>query len=144
MANAENKLQKIGGSVDDFLNSVTDMQQKTDAKTLRKLMEKLTGKKAELWSYGIVGCGNYHYKYDSGREGAAGVVGFSPRKENIVLYIVNGYDDYGPLLDKLGKHKIGKSCLYIKRLSDIDMSVLQELMRRSINYMKEHYVTDLA
>lgn len=143
MSQAENKFQKIGGSVEDFLNTIADEQRKADAKTLCQLMEKLTNKKPEMWGYSIIGFGNYHYKYESGREGDSGVIGFAPRKDKLVLYIVNGYDDYGPLLQKLGKHLIGKSCLYIKRLSDVDMSVLEEMMRRSIKYMKAKYQTDL-
>jgi hypothetical protein len=143
VANAENKLQKISGSVEEFLDNIADEQQRADAKTLCLLMEKMTGKKPEMWGYSIIGFGNYHYKYESGREGDSGVIGFSPRKNNLVLYIVNGYEDYGPLLEKLGKHSIGKSCLYIKRLSDVDMSVLQEMLKRSIEHMKRTYQTDL-
>lgn len=143
MSTTENKLQKIKQGVEDFLNSLPDEKQKADAKALCAAMEELTGKKPEMWGYSIVGFGNYHYKYESGREGDAGVIGFAPRKHSLVLYIVDGYDDYGLLLDKLGKHKIGKSCLYINKLSDIDMDVLKEMMKQSIAHLKKKYPTDL-
>lgn len=144
MATNENKLQKTTDSVEKFLDSIEDDGRKADARTLCDMMAKLTGKKADMWGYGIIGFGNYHYKYESGREGDSGVIGFAPRKANLVLYIVNGYDEYGDLLKELGKHKIGKSCLYINHLSDIDMKVLEEMMRDSIAYMKKTYKTDLA
>ena len=143
MTKTQNKLQKTGESVDKFIDSIADLEQRADTKTICALMEKLTGKKAEMWGYSIIGFGNYHYKYESGREGDVGVIGMAPRKNQIVLYIVNGYDNYGHLLDKLGKYSIGKTCLYIKRLSDIDLKVLEEMMKLSIKYMKSTYQTDL-
>lgn len=143
MSSNENKLHKTSESVETFLKAISDEQRRTDAMTLCGVLEKMTGKKPEIWGYGIVGFGNYHYKYESGREGDSSVIGFAPRKQNLVLYIVNGYHDYGPLLQKLGKHKIGKSCLYINRLSDIDMPVLNELMQQSLAHMKKTYQTDL-
>lgn len=142
MAN-ENKTQKTNQSVEVFLNAIADSQQQADAKVLSALMEEITGKKPYMYGSSIVGFGSYHYKYESGREGDAPAIGFSPRKQNLVLYIVEGYEDYGPLLEKLGKHSIGKSCLYIKRLSDIDLGVLKEMIQRSVASVKAHFPTDL-
>lgn len=135
----ENKTKKTDASVAAFLDAIPDEQRRADAKTIAKLMEKLTGEKPAMWGSSIVGFGSYHYKYESGREGDAGLIGFSPRKAQLVLYIVNGYEEYGPMLKKLGKHSIGKSCLYIKRLSDIDMDVLTQMMKDSIKHMRATY-----
>jgi hypothetical protein len=99
-------------------------------------MEKLTGEPAKLWETSIVGFGSYHYKYATGREGDCMLTAFSPRKQNLTLYIMSGFSRYDELLTKLGKHKIGKSCLYVKRLSDIDMVVLEELIKASIKHME--------
>ncbi len=136
---AELKTQPTKVSVAKFLKSVENPVRREDARTVKKLMDHITGWKAKMWGPSIVGYGQYHYKYASGREGDFFVTGFSPRKANLVVYIMPGYVDYGPLLKKLGKHKIGKSCLYINKLADIDLNVLETLIRRSVSHMKKNY-----
>ena len=136
---AENKLQPTQESVEAFLDAVPDPRRREDAKTVRALMERLSGEPAVLWSYGIVGFGRYHYRYDSGREGHAGRIGFSPRAKELVLYLIGGFPRHQALMDRLGKHKTGKSCLYIRRLSAVDEAVLEELIVEALAYMRETY-----
>lgn len=133
---AELKTKLTDDSVDTFLNEVEDEQKRTDSFVVKSLMEKLTGEPAKLWGTSIVGFGSYHYKYATGREGDWMLTAFSPRKQNLTLYIMSGFSKYEELLAKLGKHKIGKSCLYIKSLADIDMGVLEELIKASIKHME--------
>lgn len=133
---AELKTKQTEDSVEDFLNSVEDEQKRKDCFVVKQLMEKITGEPARMWGTSIVGFGSYHYKYASGREGDWMLTAFSPRKQNLTLYIMSGFSKYEELLDKLGKHKIGKSCLYVKTLGDIDMSVLEELIEASIKHME--------
>jgi len=130
---AELKTQKNKASVSAFLNSIIDERQRKDAKTIAKIMRDVTGAKATMWGSSIVGFGQYHYKYASGREGDWPLTGFSPRKGNISVYIMDGFKDRANLLKKLGKHKTGKACLYIKRLEDIDLGVLRQLIQASVN-----------
>jgi hypothetical protein len=104
-----------------------------------KLFRELTGEKPVLWGPSIVGYGTYHYQYDSGREGDFLRIGFSPRKQNLTIYIMPGYSDYSSLLKELGKHKKGKSCLYVKKLEDIKMGVLKKIVRRGWQDMKKRY-----
>lgn len=139
MTKTQNKTQATKASVADFIDAVADAQQRKDAKAIVALMRKLTGKKPEMWGPSIIGFGKYHYKYESGREGEMCRIGFSPRKGQTVLYMMNGYEGEQDLMAKLGKHKTGKSCLYIKRLSDVDMGVLEQLMVRSLQYMDKTY-----
>lgn len=106
-------------------------------------MQDITGKRASMWGDSIVGFGRYHYKYASGREGDFFVTGFSPRKQNFTIYIMPGYTDYQHLLKKIGKHKLGKSCLYVKSLDDIDLDILKELIAASVEQMKTLYKTNL-
>ncbi len=106
-------------------------------------MQDITGKRAMMWGDSIVGFGRYHYKYASGREGDFFVTGFLPRKQNFTIYIMPGYADYQHLLKKIGKHKLGKSCLYVKSLDDIDLDVLKELIAASVEQMKTLYKTNL-
>lgn len=136
---AENKTQPTTFSAEDFIATVEDEQKKADALVLLNLMQKLSGKKPVMWGNSLIGFGKYHYKYESGREGDFFRVGFSPRKTAISIYIMAGFSRYEELLAKLGKHKIGKACLYVKRLSDIDMMVLEQLILESLDYMKERY-----
>ncbi len=136
---AENKTQRNDGSVEDFLNSVPEEQKRKDAFSVLELMKKTTGLAPEMWGSSLIGFGNYHYKYESGREGDIFITGFSPRKQNLTIYIMPGFERYQELMDKLGKYKTGKSCLYIKKLSDIDMEVLQDLINRSVDYMNKKY-----
>lgn len=132
---AELKTQKNDGSVEAFLNSVENERKRSDSFEILRLMAEVTGEEAMMWGTSIVGFGSYHYKYASGREGDFFVTGFSPRKQNLTLYIMGGFDDYEALLAQLGKHKIGKACLYINKLADVDMAVLRELVRRSVAHM---------
>lgn len=139
MAKSENKTKATEVSVDAFIASVADADQRTDAEKIRALMERLSGEPATMWGPSIIGFGTYHYKYESGREGDMCRIGFSPRKGQTVLYLIDGFEGQSDLMARLGKHKTGKSCLYIKRLSDIDEAVLEELCVRSLQYMAEKY-----
>ncbi len=134
MADLKTKLND--GSVTDFLNGVADEQKRQDSFTLLQMMEQITGEPGKMWGDSIVGFGSYHYKYASGREGDMPVTGFSPRKQDLTLYIMGGLEQHEALLKKLGKHRTGKSCLYLKRLKDIDLEALSELIRRSVEQMR--------
>lgn len=133
---AELKTKLNDGSVADFLNRVPDEQKRQDSFTLLNLMEQITGEPGKMWGDSIVGFGSYHYIYASGREGDWPIAGFSPRKQDLTVYIMGGLEQHGPLLEKLGKHRTGKACLYLKRLDNIDLDVLKELVRRSVEQMK--------
>lgn len=122
------KTQKQNSGVKEFLASIADESVRQDCQTLADMMHKITGDPGDMWGPSIVGFGEYHYKYASGRENDWFKMGFSPRKANLTIYIMSGYDDKQELLERLGKHSLGKSCLYVKRLSDIDLSVLRELL----------------
>jgi Domain of unknown function (DU1801) len=139
VAKSENKTKATEVSVDAFIASVTDPNQRADADNIRAVMERLSGEPAMMWGPTIIGFGSYHYVYDSGREGDMCRIGFSPRKGQTVLYLVDGFEGHAELMARLGKHKTGKSCLYVKRLSDIDETVLEELCKRSLAYMAEKY-----
>jgi hypothetical protein len=129
---AELKTQPNDKSVEAYLNAISDEARRKDCFTLLEMMQQATGAPPVMWGDAIVGFGNYHYSYASGREGDWFQVGFSPRKQNLTLYLISGFDQYQSLLARLGKHSTSKSCLYIKRLSDVDLSALQELVRRSV------------
>jgi len=133
---AEMKTKQTEASVEDFLNRIEDNQKREDCFEIVKMMKQVTKKEPKMWGPGIIGFGSYHYKYESGREGDSPQIGFSPRKQNITLYILSGADHENPLLQKLGKHSTGKVCLYIKRLADVDKKVLQELIKES--FAKAH------
>jgi len=130
---AEVKTKKTQKSVSAFLNTIEDEQKRKNCKTISKIMKDITGKQPAMWGERIVGFDTYHYKYASGREGDWFKIGFSPRKQAITIYIMPGYQDYSAILKKLGPHKTGKCCLYIKRLEDIDLSVLNQLLRQGYN-----------
>lgn len=132
---AELKTKRNKGDVQAFLNSVPDEKKRQDSFAILELMKQVTGKEPEMWGDSIVGFGSYHYKYKSGREGDWFLTGFSPRKQNITLYIMAGFDEYDKLLNKLGKHTTGKSCLYVKKIEDVDVDVLKELVRQSVEHM---------
>lgn len=132
---AELKTKRNKGDVQAFLNSVPDEKKRQDSFAILELMRQVTGKEPEMWGDSIVGFGSYHYKYKSGREGDWFLTGFSPRKQNITLYIMAGFDEYDKLLNKLGKHTTGKSCLYVKKIEDVDADVLKELVRQSVEHM---------
>jgi len=131
------KTQKNDASVVDFLNSVPDERKRADSFAVLELMREVTGEEPAMWGDSIVGFGSYRYKYASGRQGDWMLTGFSPRKQNLTLYIMSGFDDYESLLADLGKHKTGKACLYIKKLEDIDLVVLRELVRQSVAHMAD-------
>lgn len=128
---AELKTKKNNASVTAFVKGIEDPQKRKDCQAIAKMMRAATGARAKMWGEAIVGYGDWHYKYASGRDADWFQVGFSPRKQNITVYIMNGFSKYQKLLDKLGKHKTGKSCLYIKRLSDVDVDVLEALIKAS-------------
>ena len=134
---AELKTQENDASVNDYLNSVEDEKKREASFKVKELMEEVTGEEARMWGDSIVGFGHYNYKYASGREGEWMLVGFAPRKKNLTLYIMSGFDEYDDLLDKLGKHSTGKSCLYINKLEDVDTDVLRDLVDKSVQHMKE-------
>lgn len=136
---AENKTKATKASVSAFLKSVEHPKRKDDAQTIKKLMDKVTGWKAKMWGPSIVGYGEYHYKYDSGREGDFLITGFSPRKQALTIYIMPGFSQYDDLMAKLGKYKTGRSCLYINKLEDIDIKVLETLIKKSVAFMKKKY-----
>lgn len=123
------------GDVDAFLASVSDERRRADARTLVSLMAEVTGEEPRMWSGSIVGFGSYHYVYESGREGDWAAVGFSPRKASTTVYLMEGFDGYADLLARLGPHSTGKSCLYLKRLDDVDLDVLREMVRRSYTWI---------
>ncbi len=135
---AELKTQRNTASVEAFLNKVKDEGKRADSFELLKLMEEVTGEKGEMWGSSIVGFGKYRYKYSTGREGDWMLVGFSPRAQNLTLYIMPGFSEYEDLLAKLGKYSTGKSCLYIKRLEQVDMKVLKQLVKKSVTHMKKN------
>jgi hypothetical protein len=134
-----NKTLETDANVAAFIATVPDERQRADAAILIDMMTRLSGHPPKLWGSSIIGFGSYHYRYDSGREGDSLRIGFSPRKGQTVVYMMDGYTDHGALLGRLGKHKLGKSCLYIKRLSDIDQQVLEAMIVQSLAYMDAKY-----
>jgi hypothetical protein len=138
---AEIKTKRTEVSVDDFIEAVPIPQRREDAKKVRAMMERLTSEPARMWGPTIIGFGSYHYKYDSGHEGTMCRLGFSPRKAELVLYVLTeaGGPEEKALLDRLGKHRTGKCCLYIRKLSDVDEAVLEELTAGALAYMDEKY-----
>lgn len=139
MTKAENKTQATVARVEDFVTGIADENQRADARSLIALMTRLSGEPATMWGPSIIGFGRYRYRYDSGREGEMCRIGFSPRKGQTVLYLIDGFKGHAELMAKLGKHKTGKSCLYVKRLSDIDLVVLEDMCRSSLAYMAAEY-----
>lgn len=138
---AENKTKPTKGSVTSFINSIEDKQKRLDARKLAAMMRKATGSRAKMWGANIVGFGEYHYQYDSGREGDFMITGFSPRKQALTVYIIPGFKRFESIMNKLGKYKTGKSCLYIKRLADVDEKALRRLIDGSVKYMRKNYQT---
>jgi len=132
---AELKTKPNNGSVEEFLDSVENEKRRKDSFKVLDLMKTVTGHEPKMWGDSIIGFGTYHYKYASGREGDWFLTGFSPRKQNLTLYIMAGFDEYEALLGKLGKYKIGKSCLYINKIEDIDIEVLKKLVKQSADHM---------
>lgn len=134
---AELKTKQTEKSVEKFLNSVKDARQREDSFTVLKMMQQVTKAEPKMWGPSIVGFGSYHYKYASGHEGDCALTGFSPRKGNLTLYIMSGFDEKSDKMKKLGKFKTGKCCLYIKKLEDVDMKVLKDLVKSSVESMKK-------
>ncbi len=136
---AENKTKPTQKSVTSFIQEVENDARRQDAKTLLALMKKITGEKAKMWGPSIIGFGKYHYKYESGREGDMLNVGFSPRKANMVLYVLGSLKDDDPLLSKLGKFKRGRACLYVNKLSDVDTNILEKVIAKSYKTTKKNW-----
>jgi len=134
-----NKTVATDASVNAYIEAIEKPDRKADCEVLLGVMERLTGCEATMWGKTIVGFDEYHYKYESGREGDSPRTGFSNRAQSLTIYIMPGYDDFSEELSRLGKHKLGKSCLYIKRLSDVDTDVLEEIVAKSLTIMDERY-----
>lgn len=134
---AELKTQPNEQNVEDFLNNVENETKRKDSFSILEMMKEETGAEPIMWGDSIIGFGSYQYKYASGRDAEWFLTGFSPRKQNLTLYIMSGFDEYDDLLGKLGKHSTGKSCLYIKKLEDVDQDVLRDLVSKSVEHMKE-------
>jgi len=134
---AELKTKLNDASVEDFLNTIEDDQKRRDCFEIMKIMKQAAKAEPKMWGSSIVGFGSYHYKGASGREGDWLLTGFSPRKQNITLYIMGGFDGHQGLMKKLGRHSTGKACLYIKKLEDVDTKVLKELVSESVKVMKQ-------
>lgn len=143
MAKAENKTKPTEIDPKDFVAAVESDRRRADAEVLLDFFERVTGLQPKMWGPSLIGYGRYHYKYESGREGDMLMTGFSPRKANLVMYIMPGYrsEAMQEKLSRLGKHKLGKSCLYINKLADVDMEVLEEIVRDGVDYMRENYET---
>ena len=141
IALAENKTKPTRASVTAFINGIEDRQKRSDAKKIAAMMRAATGSRAKMWGPNIVGFGQYHYKYESGREGDFMITGFSPRKQAMTLYVIPGFKHFETLMSKLGTHRTGRSCLYIKRLSDVDEEVLGRLIAASVKHMRKNYDT---
>lgn len=137
MAKTEIKTQLNEASVTDFLNSVTDEQKRNESFEILKLMKQVTKEEPKMWGTSIIGFGSYHYKGAGGREGDWMLVGFSPRKQALTVYLNHGFDTHADLLKKLGKYTTGMGCLYIKKLDDVDRKVLKELVQESVKRMKQ-------
>ena len=136
---AENKTKPTQLKVSDFIAGIENKVKRDDCRELMKLMAKITGNRAKMWGTAIVGYGKYHYKYESGREGDFFLTGFSPRKQALSIYIVSGFSINPELMEKLGKYKTGKSCLYVKKLDDVDRSALAQLVQESVAYIRNKY-----
>ena len=139
MGKAKNKTVPTSFSAEAFVARIEDEQQRTDCELLMQMMREISDEEPVLWGTSIVGFGKYHYRYASGREGIFMKIGFSPRKQNISLYLTAGFDKYDKLLSALGKHSTGKSCLYIKKLEDVDFAVLKEITQLAYDHMTEEY-----
>ncbi len=137
---AENKTKSTEANVEEFIRSYANSQQKIDDSfILMKMMQEVTGVEAKMYGPTIVGFGNYHYKYASGHEGDAPLLGFSPRKAEFSLYVFTGLDEHEHYLTDLGKFKMGKACIYVKKLSDINLDILKNLMQVSVEYLSTKY-----
>ena|SRR4030042_4740292 len=136
---AQNKTKATEASVESYLSAIGDEARRKDCEVLAKLMTKATKHQPKMWGTSIVGFGSYHYKYESGREGDACLTGFSSRKSDISVYLMASFPGQEELLSKLGKHKMGKGCLYVRKLSNVDLEVLEQLIVDSFAEMKRRY-----
>lgn len=136
---AKNKTVQTDEKVVDFINRVSDGEKRLDCQRIAELIQEETGLKPKMWGPSIVGFGSYHYRYESGREGDAPLIGFSPRSKAISLYLTCDFDQKQELIQRLGTFKIGKACIYIKRLEDVHLDVLREMVRQSVDYLKGKY-----
>lgn len=136
---AENKTAPTTLSVKHFLAGVKNETRREDAQVLLKMMREITGKRARMWGNSMIGFDKYHYKYDSGREGDMLMVGFSPRSQNMAIYIMPGFKPFEKTMARLGKHKTGASCLYVNKLADVDLKVLRRLITQSYKLMQKRY-----
>ena len=134
---AEAKTKPTNASVEKFLNQIPDEARREDCFKIAKMMEEITGCKPKMWGPSIVGFDTYHYKYASGHEGDWPIAAFSPRKQDLTIYVMPGFRKYRELMQQLGKHRTGKSCLYIKRLSDVHVPTLKKIIRQSVKEMKQ-------
>ena len=132
---AELKTKETAESVSAFLDKIADKTRREDCLAVVDIMRDVTKEEPKMWGSSIVGFGRYHYKYESGREGEFMITGFSPRKGDLTLYIMPGFEPFPDLMKRLGKYKTGKSCLYIKKLADVDVGVLRELVTKSVKKM---------
>src|SRR5690606_18617562 len=137
MAELKTKPTKV--SVAKFLNQVEDERKRADSFKILEMMKQITKEEPKMWGPSIVGFGKYHYKYDSGHEGDMCIAGFSPRKQNLTIYVIPGFNKYEDLMSKLGKYKTSVSCLYIKKLEDVDEKILKKLIERSVKDVKKKY-----
>ena len=138
------KTKKTDASVDAFIDAVSDPKRREDARKVISIMGKVTKQAPKMWGASLIGFGTYFYRYESGREGLFLMTGLSPRKGNLVVYLMTGFEDEPGLMAKLGKYKTGKSCLYIKNIEDVDLKVLTALIKRSFKAMKAKYPTGAA
>ena len=141
---AEAKTKETGTSVESFLGDIEDEARRRDARVFLDLMKRITGESPKMWGSGIVGFGKYHYRYESGHEGDTCLTGFAPRKNEFSIYLNGTYfpgldEKRQRLLDRLGKHRMGKACLYVKRATDIDLKVLEQLVAMGVDELKKHY-----
>lgn len=136
---AENKTKPTNISPEDYIAAVEHPTRRADAEVLLEMMKRITGWEPRMWGPSIIGFGSYDYIYESGHSGTSLRTGFSPRKANLVLYVMPGYADCSDMLNRLGKHRIGKSCLYINKLADVDLAVLEEIIQAGIDEMAERY-----
>jgi len=139
MAKYELKTKLNDASVKKFLKSVKDEKKQADSFKVLDIMSEITGEEPKMWGTSIVGFGSYHYKYESGHEGDMPIIGFSPRKQSLTLYLMLGISNYSEFLEKLGKHKTGKGCLYINFLDEINIPVLKSLIKKSVATLKKKY-----
>jgi hypothetical protein len=139
---AKNKTTETDASVEDFVSKVENETRRSDSLRLIAILKSITGFEPKMWGPTIIGFGKYHYKYASGHEGDAPLAGFSPRKDSLVLYFASEFDGKADLLSKLGKHKSSKSCVYAKKLDDLDMVVLEKMTKNSIAHIRRLYQTE--